>query len=222
MSDLRDHDGFHDAELARIVEHIGSSRRISHPRPTDPGALLPRSDLGAKALDPGNLRAVSRASVRRSRRQRRRWRRGTTAAASSRRPISCARRAASTSPSPAETIEPFMRMCHCRAKWSGSATPASAASSATKLADPGQLVAARLVDRVLAVVELEQGVDEQAALEAAAPEPGVEHVEDGQQAVRRQLGAARAPRPPATAAVHNCSRRSSTASTSASFERKWR
>ena len=43
------------------------------------------------------------------------------------RPISCARWAASRSPSCAATIEPFMRMCQRRAKLSGSAMPASRA-----------------------------------------------------------------------------------------------
>ncbi len=48
---------------------------------------------------------------------------------SRRRPSSRARAAARVSPSAAATMDPFIRMCHLRAKESGSATPASSASS---------------------------------------------------------------------------------------------
>ena len=51
---------------------------------------------------------------------------------SRRAPTSWARRAAERSPSAADTIEPFIRMCHWRANSSGSATPASAARPSTK------------------------------------------------------------------------------------------
>ena len=51
-------------------------------------------------------------------------------------PPSClARAAASRSPSAAETIEPFMRMCHWRANPSGSWMPASSARSRDERAD---------------------------------------------------------------------------------------
>ena len=90
-----------------------------------------------------------------------------------------------------------------------------------ELADARQLLTAGNVDRVLAVIDLEQGVDEEAALEVASVEPVVEDVEDGEQAIDRALGtAAHLPLEPFP--VHSCSRRSSTASTRSSLDPKWR
>ena len=43
------------------------------------------------------------------------------------------------SPSAAETIEPFMRMCHWRANASGSSMPASSARSRDERADVGEV-----------------------------------------------------------------------------------
>ena len=67
----------------------------------------------------------------------------------------------------------------------GSGTPASRGQVREEGPDVGQLLAAGLVDRVLPILDLEQGVDEEATLEAAPAEPAVEHVEDGQQALGR-------------------------------------
>ena len=101
-----------------------------------------------------------------------------------------ARRAASTSPSPAATIEPFMRMCHWRAKGSGSGTPASRARSARK-------------DRMLASCSRlawwigcfrssisSRALTKRQPSKLAPAEPAVEHVEDGQQALGGVAGAA--------------------------------
>ena len=54
--------------------------------------------------------------------------------------MSWARLAASWSPSPAATIEPFMRMCHLCASASGSRAPASAAHEVREREPPAEHV----------------------------------------------------------------------------------
>ena len=111
------------------------------------------------------------------------------------------------SPSAAATIEPFMRMCHLRARSSGSAAPASPARPSRYAADRGEVVAAGPVDRVRRVRGLEHHVDERAALEVGLRNQSSKHVEDGQQAVGRRggarldLGLQPAPGPPLVAAL---------------------
>ena len=115
--------------------------------------------------------------------------RGAAFCSRRRAPISLARRAAWWSPSPAATIEPFIRMCHWRAKPSGSAMPAAAARLATKSRMLGEVVAAGAVERMGGFADLEQDVDERAAFEVVAPEPRVEGVEDREQSLAWVVGA---------------------------------
>ncbi len=90
----------------------------------------------------------------------------------------CARFAASWSPSPAATIDPFIKMCHCRANASGSATPASG----HERPNASEVFGARVVQDMGRVADLQQHVDERTAFEVGLAEPLVENVEDGQQA----------------------------------------
>ena len=139
----------------------------------------------------------------------------------SRRPIAWARLAASASPSPAETIEPFIRMCHECANCSGSRSPASRASVAMIERMFSRWTALALPIGVLAIVHLEQHVDERATLEVFALEPLVEDVEDRQQLLLRRRSAARASAS-TQSFVQSSSRCCRNASTRSSLEAKCR
>jgi hypothetical protein len=98
-------------------------------------------------------------------------------------------RPACRSPSAAATMQPFMRMCHWRAK------PSASSHAGLRARPPMKPRISRRLAHALArapgsrVVELEHHVDERAALEVVAREPLAEDVEDRQQALR---GVARA------------------------------
>ena len=93
--------------------------------------------------------------------------------------------AAWRSPSCAQTIDPFMRMCQRRAKLRGRRSPRlEQAPQGTRGSPRG----ARpwLVERAGAVIDLQQDVDEGAALEDLSLEPVVEDVEDREKVARRE------------------------------------
>ena len=103
---------------------------------------------------------------------------------SSRRAIALARCAASASPSAAETIEPFIRMCHERANESVSRMPASPARRRTIDRMFSRYWTLAVADRVVRA-HLQHDVDERARLEVVASKPAVEGVEDGEQLLLR-------------------------------------
>ena len=75
-----------------------------------------------------------------------------------------------------------MSRCHLAARASGSDAPAWAANSESMPRMFSRCVAQASRSGVVGLVELEQHVDERAALEVLLLEPLVEHVEDGEQA----------------------------------------
>ena len=104
------------------------------------------------------------------------------------------------SPSAACTIEPFISMCHDLANESGSSMPASSASRAYDRADVLEVRRARLSDRIVQIGDLEQDVDERAALEVVAVKPLVEDVEDREQLLLGSRPSPSTPRPRRTRA----------------------
>ena len=109
----------------------------------------------------------------RSARGRRSLKRGSVWSSISRRAIALARCAALGSPSAAETIEPFIRMCQERANESGSLKLASSASWRTT--DVLQVLDARSAGW-MSSSELEQHVDERAGFEVIAVKPLVKQL----------------------------------------------
>ena len=103
--------------------------------------------------------------------------------------ICWARFDARKSPSVAEMMEPFIRMCQDRANSSGRLSPASSASTWIWPRDPAQVADARLSQRMLRA-HFQQHVDERAGLEVVPAEPVTEHVEHREQLF---LGRAAAP-----------------------------
>ena len=96
-------------------------------------------------------------------------------------PSSRAAAAAVASPSPAATMQPFIRMCHWRANGVRILDPGLLRKPGEEAADLRQVVHAGLAHRVAGLGQLEHHVDERAALEALDREPLAERVEDRQQ-----------------------------------------
>jgi len=97
-----------------------------------------------------------------------------------------ARFAASRSPSVAETIDPFIRMCHERAKESVSLRPASSARRRTT----DRMFSRCWIAASPAGCSGPTSSNEGAGLEVVAAEPVVERVEDGEQLLLRGRAAA--------------------------------
>ena len=187
------------------------NRRYGNPAPakTHPGSPLSPS---SRRNDPDRV-AGTRAGACGSRRHRP-GRSATWYATST-----PAERIDRTSRAARQTIEPFIRMCHERAKESGSRKPASSASRRTT--DRMFSRCRRSPGRRGARAHLEQHVDERAGLEVVAPKPLVEDVEDRQQLILWR-GAAALASASTQPRVQSCSRRSRKASTRSSLEGKCR